>query len=185
MSSAHYLILTSKNLDLWPALDQSWNSAKYGFKIIEKSNISWNHAWRQNLCLIHTPDKLDRQSEVGYTAGPISFHQYVLTLQIPVSNGRFALGAKDLGVEVTKAGQRGVGQPQHGLVVQSGWFQVVVQRAIFMVVRDQVELGPGASSFNICRDETYEWRQSKELNSVIFYSFFFFFMIYPHYLKPR
>lgn len=51
----------------------------------------------------HSPDEFDRQPQVSYTAGPISFHQYVLTLQIPVSNGRFALCAKDLGVEVTKA----------------------------------------------------------------------------------
>lgn len=70
--------------------------------------------------MLPLPDKLDRQSEVSYTAGPISFHQYVFTLQVPVSNGRFALTAKDLGVEVTQARHRGVSQSQHGLIVESG-----------------------------------------------------------------
>lgn len=57
----------------------------------------------KTLSASHSPNKLDRQSEVSDTAGPVSFHQYVLTLQVPVSNGRFALGSKDLSVEVTKA----------------------------------------------------------------------------------
>lgn len=105
----------------------------------------------------HSPDELDCKPEVSYTAGSITFHQDVLTLQVPVSNGRFALGAKDLCVQVAKAWHRGVGQSQHGFIIQSGWFEVVVQWAVFMVVCDQVELSPRACSFNICSYETYEW----------------------------
>ncbi|CAG5923572.1 unnamed protein product, partial [Menidia menidia] len=74
------------------------------------------------------PDELYSQSQIGYTAGAISFNQYVLTLQIPVSNSRFALSAKDLRVE----------------------------RSVFMVVSDKIELGPRASSFDICSDESCE-----------------------------
>ena len=72
-----------------------------------------------------------------------------------MSNGRLALGTKDLGVEVAEARHRGVGQPQHGFAVQRGGFEVVVQGAVFMVVSDQVELGPGAGAFNVSGYETY------------------------------
>lgn len=113
----------------------------------------------------HSPDKLDCQSEVSYTARPVSFHQYVLTLQIPVSDGGFSLGAEDLGVEVTEARHGGVSQPQHGFIVQSGWFEVVVQGAILMVVGDQVELGPGAGSFNISSNKTWG-RSGRRIKSV-------------------
>lgn len=53
-----------------------------------------------------------------------------------MGDGRLALGAKDLSVEVTKARHRGVGQAQHGFVVQSGRFEVVIQRAILMIISD-------------------------------------------------
>lgn len=69
------------------------------------------------MSLTNSPDKLDRQSEVSYTAGTVSFHQYVLTLQIPVSNGGFALCAKDLCVEVSEAWYRRIGQSQHGFII--------------------------------------------------------------------
>lgn len=61
--------------------------------------------------MLYPPNKLDSQSKVSYAAGPVSFHQYVLTLQVPVSNGRLSLGAKDLGVEVRKPRHGGVSQP--------------------------------------------------------------------------
>lgn len=101
-----------------------------------------------------SPNEFNCQPEVSYTARPISFHQYVLALQVPVGDGRLALGAEDLCVQVAEARHWGVSQPQHGLIVQSGGFEVVVQRAIFVAVSDQVELGPGASSFNVSSYET-------------------------------
>lgn len=101
-----------------------------------------------------SPDKLDCQAQVSDAAGPVSFHQDVFALQVSVSDGRFALGTEDLGVEVTETRHRGVGQPQHGFVVQRGGFEVVVQGAVFVVVGDQVELGPGAGAFNVSGYET-------------------------------
>lgn len=100
------------------------------------------------------PDELDRQPQVGDAAGPVPLHQYVLALQVPVGDGRLALGAEDLGVEVAEARHRGVRQPQHGFVVQRGGFEVVVQGAVLVVVGDQVELGPGARAFDISGYET-------------------------------
>ena len=49
-----------------------------------------------------SPNELDCQPQVSNAASPISFDQYVLTLQIPVGNGRLALGAKDLCMEVAE-----------------------------------------------------------------------------------
>lgn len=99
--------------------------------------------------MLRPPDKLDRQSQVGNAAGPVPFHQDVLALQVPVGNGRLALGTEDLGVEVTEARHGGVRQSQHGFIIQRGGFEVVVQGAVFVAVGDQVELGPGAGAFNI------------------------------------
>lgn len=106
--------------------------------------------------MLRSPDKLDRQSQVGDAAGPVPFHQDVLALQVPVGDGRLALGAEDLGVEVTEARHGGVRQSQHGFVVQRGGFEVVIQGAVFVAVGDQVELSPGASAFNISGNETCE-----------------------------
>lgn len=103
-----------------------------------------------------SPNEFNCQPEVGYTARSVPFHQDVLALQVPVGDGRLALGAEDLCVQVAKAWHGGVSQPQHGLIVQSGGFEVVVQRAIFVAVSDQVELGPGAGSFNVSSYETCE-----------------------------
>lgn len=108
------------------------------------------------LSVSDSPNEFNCQPEVGYTARPVSFHQDVLALQVPVGDGRLALGAEDLCVQVAEARHRGVSQPQHGLIVQSGGFEVVVQRAIFVAVSDQVELGPGAGSFNVSSYETCE-----------------------------
>ena len=159
-----------RDFDLVGVTAESWHQN-------EKKKKKWFDLWTcltiyQNLdrsnsitSSRHSPDKLDCQSEVSYTARPVSFHQYVLTLQVPVSDGRFALGAEDLGVEVTEARHGGVSQPQHGFVVQSGWFEVVVQGAILMVVSDQVELGPGARSFNISSNKTWG-RSGRRIKSV-------------------
>lgn len=49
------------------------------------------------------PVKLDSQSEVCYTTGPIFFNQNVFTLQVSVCDGWFALCAIDLSVQVTEA----------------------------------------------------------------------------------
>lgn len=136
-----------------------FKSYRYYWISNQKNKNLAQHALINNtsdLSLALSPDKLHCQSQVCYTARAVSFHQDVLTLQIPVGDSRFPLGPKDLSVEVTKAWHWGVGQTQHGFVVQSGWFEVVIQRAVFMIVCDQVELSPGASSFDISRYETCE-----------------------------
>ena len=71
-----------------------------------------------------------------------------------MGDGGFSLRAVDLGVQVTQAAGGRVRQPQQRLRVQRGQTQEVVQRAVLVVVRDQVELRVGARSFNVGRDET-------------------------------
>ncbi|TRY98293.1 hypothetical protein DNTS_032798 [Danionella cerebrum] len=86
-----------------------------------------------------------------------------LTQRLPrvsVSDRGFALCAKDLGVEMAEAGHAGVRQSQHGTAVQRGALEIIVQRAVLVIVRDEVELRPGARAFNICSDEP--WRSGGE-----------------------
>lgn len=102
----------------------------------------------------HSPDELDCQAQVGDAARPVSLHQDVLALQVAVGDGRLPLRAEDLGVEVAETRDGGVGQPQHGSVVQGAGLEVVVQGAVFMAVSDQVKLRPGARALDVGRNET-------------------------------
>jgi hypothetical protein len=47
------------------------------------------------------PVELDGQAQVSDAAGAVLLHQDVLALQVSVGDGRLALGAVDLRVEVT------------------------------------------------------------------------------------
>ncbi len=77
-----------------------------------------------------------------------------------MSDGRLALRAEDLGVQVAEAGDGGVRQPQQRSDVQRGGFEVVVQRAVLVIVRDQIQLRPRARALDIRRDETW-WERGK------------------------
>lgn len=70
-----------------------------------------------------------------------------------MGDGRFALRAVDLGVQVAEAAGGGVRQPQQRLRVQRGQLQVVVQGAVLVVVGDEEELREGAGAFDVGRDE--------------------------------
>lgn len=104
------------------------------------------------------PDELDGQAEVSDAAGAVPLHQDVFALQVSVGDGRFALRAEDLRVKVAEAGDGWVGQSQHGPAVQGGALQIVVQRAVLVVVGDEVELSPRARAFNVGRYKP--WRES-------------------------
>lgn len=70
-----------------------------------------------------------------------------------MGDGRFALRAVDLGVQVAEAARRRERQPQQRLRVQRGQLQVVVQRAVLVEVGDEEELREGAGAFDVRRDE--------------------------------
>ena len=99
------------------------------------------------------PVELDGEAEVGDAAGAVLLDQDVLALQVSVGDGWFALRAVNLGVQVTEATGRRERQPQQRLRVQRGQLQVVVQRAVLVVVGDEKELCEGTGAFNVSRDE--------------------------------
>ena len=90
----------------------------------------------------HLPVELDRQAQVGDAAGAVPLHQDVLALQVAVGDGGLALRAVDLRVQVAEARDGGVGQLEQRAHVQRVGAEVVVQRAVLVVVSDQVELRP-------------------------------------------
>lgn len=96
------------------------------------------------MCVLasNSPDELDSQAQVCDAARPVPLHQDVLALEVSVGDGRLPLRAEDLGVKVAEARDGGVGQPQHGSVVQGAGLEVVVQGAVLMAVGDQVQLRP-------------------------------------------
>lgn len=70
-----------------------------------------------------------------------------------MGDGRFALRAVDLRVQVAEAAGGRVRQPQQRLRVQRAQPQVVVQGAVLVVVGDEEELREGAGAFDVGRDE--------------------------------
>ena len=78
-----------------------------------------------------------------------------------MGDGRLALRAVDLRVEVAEAAGGRVGQPQERGRVQRGELQPVAQRAVLVVICDQVELRRGARAVDVCRNESWE-REKRE-----------------------
>lgn len=100
-----------------------------------------------------SPVELDGEAEVGDAAGSILLDQDVLALEVAVSDGRFALRAEDLRMQVTQAARRRVRQPQQRRSVQGAQLQEVVQRAVLVVVCDEEELREGARPLDVGSDE--------------------------------
>lgn len=98
-------------------------------------------------------------TQVGDAALPVAFHQDVPALQVTVSDSRFALRAKDLHVEVDEAADDGGCQPQAGLHIQGCPLQVVVERAVLVVVGDEPQLGAGVPRGHIGGDEAWMGRR--------------------------
>lgn len=112
-----------------------------------------------------SPVELDGEAQVGDAAGAVLLHQDVLALQVPVGDGRLALRAVDLGVQVAEAAGSRVGQPQQRRGVQRVDLQEVVQGAVLMVVCDEEELREGARTFNVRCDEA--WRAEEKRSDFI------------------
>ena len=50
-----------------------------------------------------SPDEFDGEPQVGDAAGAVLLHQDVLAFEVTVGDGRLALRAEDLGVQVAQA----------------------------------------------------------------------------------
>lgn len=82
-------------------------------------------------------------TEVSDAALPVLFNQYVFALQVSVGDGRFALGAKDLHVEMRQPAGDGESHAEAAGSIQSAELEVVVQGAHLLEVSDQPQLGAG------------------------------------------
>lgn len=82
-------------------------------------------------------------TEVSDAALPVLFNQYVFALQVSVGDGRFALGAKDLHVEMRQSAGDGESHAEAAGSIQSAELEVVVQGAHLLEVSDQPQLGAG------------------------------------------
>lgn len=80
-----------------------------------------------------------------------------------MGDGRLALRAVDLGVQVAEAAGGRVGEPQQRGGVQRVDLQEVVQGAVLVVVCDEEELREGARTFDVRCDEA--WRAEEEKRS--------------------
>lgn len=109
------------------------------------------------------PDEFDGEPQIGNAAGAVFLHQDVFALQVSVCDGRFSLRARDLRVQVAQTRDGRVRQPQQGQGVQRGGFEVVVQRSVFMIVCDQIQLRPRARAFDIRGNETCKNNPFKDL----------------------
>lgn len=114
-------------------------------------------------CVSHleAPVELDGEAEVSDAARSILLDQDVLALQVSMGDGRFTLCAVNFSVKVTEAARRRVRQPQQHLRIQRGQLQVVVQRAVLMVIGDEEELCERTRALNVSRNEACGRNQIK------------------------
>lgn len=73
-----------------------------------------------------------------------------------MGDGRLALRAVDLRVQVTQAARRRVGQPQQRCGVQRALLEEVAQRAALVVVSDEEELCEGTCSLDVGCNEAWK-----------------------------
>lgn len=104
------------------------------------------------------------QAQISDAACAILLYEDVFALQVSVSDGRFALCAVDLCVEVAKAAGCRISQPQQSLCVQGGVFQIVIERTVLVVVRDEEKLSERARALNICSYKA--WREIRRMLEV-------------------
>lgn len=84
---------------------------------------------------------------------PVLLNQYVFALQVPVGDGRFALGAKDFHVEMGQAASDGERHAETAGSIQGAELKVVVQGAHLVEVGDQPQLGAGVPGGHVGRYE--------------------------------
>lgn len=72
-----------------------------------------------------------------------------------MGNSGLALSPINFCVQMAQTTGSGIRQLEESPVVQRSAFQKIIQRSVFVIVCNQVELCPGASALNICSYETY------------------------------
>lgn len=111
------------------------------------------------------PHILYCKTKVCYATFTIPFNKNVFRLYISVCNSWFSFCPKYLRVEVTEATCYGEAKPDHGVVVEGGLLEVIMEGAQWMVVGDEQHLCHGACSFDICGYVTYRRKNMLQENT--------------------
>lgn len=99
-------------------------------------------------------------TQVCDAAAQLLCDQDVFALQVPVCDGRFALCAEDLSVQVHQAARYRCRHRQPLWRLHGNSLQVVIQGTVLMVMSDEPQLGAGVARCHVRRHEAWEERQS-------------------------
>lgn len=108
------------------------------------------------------PDILHSETKVSYATLPIFLHQYIFGFDVSVGNGWLSLGPKDFSVEMTEATRCGVADTDHGVVIEGGLLEVVMEGALGVVVCDEQHLSQRTRPLDVSCDVT--WRRKSRVN---------------------
>lgn len=120
------------------------------------------------LCGITSEQDLEKQKDesvciltkVSNAALSILFNQYIFALEVSVGDGRFALCAEDLNVEVHQAACNGQRHAETAGRIEGAELKVVVQGAHLVEVSDQPQLSAGIPWGHVWSYEAYIERRT-------------------------
>lgn len=90
----------------------------------------------------------DGKTKVADGAGTIRLDQDILWLEIPVRYGGLTLSAHDFHVQVSQSRGYGQGHSNHTIRVHRRTIEVVEERTLLVVVRNQPKLRPSSVVWN-------------------------------------
>lgn len=82
-------------------------------------------------------------TQVCNAALSILFHQYIFTLEVSMGDGRLALSAKDLDVQVCQTTGYGERHAEAAGRIEGAELKIVIQRTHFVEVSDEPQLSAG------------------------------------------
>lgn len=97
-------------------------------------------------------------TQVSDAALQIFLHQDILALQVSVSDGRFAFSAKNLRVQVHQPAGYRRRHVQPICHLHGNTLQVVIERAVLVIVCDEPQLSAGVSGGHVRSHES--WKES-------------------------
>ncbi len=95
---------------------------------------------KQNKTKLHVYHKRQFLTKISNAALSILFNQYIFALEVSVGDGRLALRAEDLDMEMCQATGDGECHAEAAGSIKSAELKVVIQGAHLMEVSDQPQL---------------------------------------------
>lgn len=112
------------------------------------------------VCLKRSVKNSSRLTQVCDAAAQLLCDQDVFALQVPVRDGWFPFGAKDLRVQMHEAARYRHRHRQALRRLHRHTLQVVIQRAVLVVVGDEPQLRAGVARRHVGRHEACEEKES-------------------------